>query len=326
MNEELREKIRQQLLESYSVDIDEAVCKYSTHNYAFIFKDKPFMIRVSMTPRNSRKEILSELLWIDDLKSYKETICEPSLSENGKLIEEFNIDGIDYKASMFRTARGSNVQVSELTPMHFICVGELLGTIHNASDEQQRLGFHYTRKSLDERFQEKIDKTYDKLEAPLRNKVDQMRETLKTLPKDSKNYGLCHGDFHKDNFFIESNNIWLFDFDDCLYAPYLYDIASFLVACMLSGYKGDEDVRKVIYEDILPYFKIGYGLKKETDEAFWKDLELLIDYRFLYSALALQEFEDCGITEDFQAIKNYYNTVAAAPNSLDKVNALKFAL
>lgn len=41
MNEELKQKIREVLLERYGVDIKEAVCCYSTQNYAFVFSEKP---------------------------------------------------------------------------------------------------------------------------------------------------------------------------------------------------------------------------------------------------------------------------------------------
>ena len=88
MNEELKKMMREILLESYGVDIDEAKCHYSTQNYAFIFPEHPYMIRVSMTPKKTRKEILSELMWVDDLKQFKQTICEPSVSLKGNLLEE----------------------------------------------------------------------------------------------------------------------------------------------------------------------------------------------------------------------------------------------
>ena len=33
------------------------------------------MIRVSMTPKKTQDEIISELMWVDDLKAYGQTIC-----------------------------------------------------------------------------------------------------------------------------------------------------------------------------------------------------------------------------------------------------------
>ena len=93
MNEELKQKMREVLQERYGVDIEEAVCRYSTQNYAFIFREKPYMIRVSISPKKTRKEILSELMWVDDLKPFKQTNCEHNESLNGFFLEEFEIDG-----------------------------------------------------------------------------------------------------------------------------------------------------------------------------------------------------------------------------------------
>jgi hypothetical protein len=93
MDEQLKSTMRDILLECYGVDIQNANCHFSTQNYAFIFPGEPFMIRVSITPKKTRAEILSELMWLDDLKQFKQTICEPNVSLRGNLMEEFEIDG-----------------------------------------------------------------------------------------------------------------------------------------------------------------------------------------------------------------------------------------
>ena len=56
MNEELKKIMTEILLERYGVDISEAKCHYSTQNYAFVFPEHPYMIRVSMTPKNQEKK------------------------------------------------------------------------------------------------------------------------------------------------------------------------------------------------------------------------------------------------------------------------------
>ena len=153
MKAELKTKMREILLDRYGMDIDQTKCFFSTQNYAFIPHGEPtFMIRVSATPKKTRSEIMSELLWVDDLKMFKQTICEPNVSLRGALMEEFEIDGKTYRASMFRTARGTIKTTKEMTPMYFICVGELLGTIHFASEEESKLGFKFQRKSKAEDF------------------------------------------------------------------------------------------------------------------------------------------------------------------------------
>lgn len=44
------------------------------------------MLRVSIPPNKTRQEILSELMWVDDLKQFKQTICEPNVSLRGNLL------------------------------------------------------------------------------------------------------------------------------------------------------------------------------------------------------------------------------------------------
>ena len=89
MNEELKRKLKVVLQERYGVDIDKAKCHFSTQNYAFVFPGESFMVRVSASGKKTRSEIISELMWVDDLKLFKQTICEPNVSLRGNLLEEF---------------------------------------------------------------------------------------------------------------------------------------------------------------------------------------------------------------------------------------------
>ena len=196
------------LLERYGVDIDQTKCFFSTHNYAFIPYGEPsFMVRVSATAKKTRSEIMSELLWIDDLKMFKQTICEPNVSLQGALMEEFEIDGKIYRASMFRTARGTMKTTKEMTPMFFICVGELLGTIHFVSEEESRLGFRFHRKNKAEDFTALKERAFPKISAEIQKRILAIEERVNMLPQEIGSYGLCHGDFHMNNFFVEDNNI-----------------------------------------------------------------------------------------------------------------------
>lgn len=316
MNEELKKVFREIIMERYGVDIDEAVFKFSTQNYAFIFPDKPYMIRVSMSPRKTRQEILSEMMWIDDLKAFKETVCEPSPSLRGKLLEEFEAEGMTYRAGMFRKARGNVKSTVDMTPMFFICVGDLLGTIHQISTDEREMGLQFSRKKkMDEMMEYQAQ--WEAVPEEIRRRILDIKGKLDALPKDVGKFGICHGDFHSNNFFVEENNIWLFDFDGCTYANYLYDVASFVQSCLLFGYKPGEDCRKVLYEDILPYFKIGYELNKECDEHYWDDLELFIAARTMLSYLALLDIEECGVVDDLEQIRQFFGFIVSQDDILD---------
>ena len=208
MNDEQKKKLREILLDRFGIDIDQSKCFSSTQNYAFVPYGEPsFMIRVSKTPKKTRSEIMSELLWLDDLKLFKHTICEPAVSLGGGLLEEFEIDGKCYRASMFRTARGTIKRSREMTPMFFICVGELLGSIHRASEEEGKEGFRFQRKSKSDDFIALKEAAFPNVPAEIQKRILEIEERVNRLPQESGSYGLCHGDFHMNNFFVEENNV-----------------------------------------------------------------------------------------------------------------------
>ena len=310
MNEALQKAMREILLDRHGIDIERAKCHFSTQNYAFVFPGEPFMIRVSATPKKTRSEILSELMWLDDLKQFKHTVCEPNVSLRGNLLEEFEIDGKTYRASMFRTARGVIKTTTDMTPLFFICVGDLLGAIHHVSTDERELGIKFKRPSKAEDFAALKARVADKVPPPIMEKIQKIEAQVNGLSQELGRYGICHGDFHMNNFFVEENNIWVFDFDGCAYAHYLYDIASFIQACFLRGYGAGQDLRKVM-DEMLCYFKIGYTLNHACDEHFWDDLELFIAYRTALTYLSLCEIENIGVVEDTNKIKQFFGFIVS---------------
>lgn len=320
MNSALKEKIREILLDRYDVDISNAKCYFSTQNYAFVFPGEPFMIRVSATPKKTRSEIMSELMWLDDLKQFKQTVCEPNVSKAGNILEEFEIDGRTYRASMFRTARGVIKTTTDMTPMFFICVGDLLGTIHYISTDERELGINFKRKSKAQDFTALKERVKDKIPESIMEKICQIEEKVNGLPQDIGLYGLCHGDFHMNNFFVEENNIWVFDFDGCAYAHYLYDVASFIQACFLHGYGAGKDLRKVMHDEILYYFRIGYEINKKCEPHFWDDLETFIAYRTAITYMSLCEIDNIGVVDNTDKIKEFFAYIIAQEDIMDAMS------
>ena len=316
MNHPVLQKMQPLLLDRFGVDISKAKCFFSTQNYAFIFIGEPYMIRVSITAKKSRAEILSELMWVDDLKQFKQTICEPNRSLKKNLLEEFEIDGITYRASMFRTARGAVEPIAKMTPMFFLCVGDLMGTIHHVSTNERELGIHYQRQTLQAQFAQRKARVSHRLSSEMLERINQIEAAVNALPQDLGVYGICHGDFHLNNFFVEANNVWLFDFDSCCYANYLYDVASFVQGIFLLGYAAGKDCRKALYEDILPHLRYSYELTKACPEGYWDNLELMIAYRTAYTQLALAEIDECGVLE-IDSAKQFFNFIIMQENILD---------
>ena len=329
MNEELKSAMRGILLERFGIDINGAKCYFSTQNYAFVFLGEPFMIRVSATPQKTRAEILSELMWLDDLKQFKQTICEPNVSLQGNLLEEFEINGRTYRASMFRTARGVIKTTTDMKPMYFICCGELLGVIHHVSTDEREKGFRFMRGTKTDDFSALKERVREKVPAEILERINEIEAKVAALPQEIGHYGICHGDFHMNNYFVEENNVWVFDFDGCAYAHYLYDVASFIQACFLRGYGAGRDLREVMENEILHYFKIGYTLNMECDEHFWDNLDVFMMYRTALTYMALCEIDHIGVVDDTQKIKQFFaylitqdDIMAAMTNAMKHMGAM----
>lgn len=275
------------------------------------------MIRVSATATKTRSEIMSELMWVDDLKLFKQTICEPNVSLLGNILEEFEIDGKIYRASMFRTARGVIKETTDMTPMFFICVGDLLGAIHHVSTNERELGIKFKRSSQLEKFNALKERVFDKVPEGIKERILKIEEKVNALPQEVGRYGICHGDFHMNNFFVEENNVWVFDFDGCAYANYLYDVASFVQACFLRGYGAGKDLRKLMNEELLHYFKIGYNLNMKCPENFWDDLDLFIEYRTALTYMSLFEIDNIGVVEDSNKIMQFFAYIISQDDIMD---------
>ena len=53
----------------------------------------------------------------------------------------------------------------------------------------------------------------------------RLMDWLHKLPKDDQSFGLIHGDFGATNYRYKDNRLCVFDFDDCCYHWFAYDLA-----------------------------------------------------------------------------------------------------
>lgn len=85
---------------------------------------------------------------------------------------------------------------------------------------------------------------------------------LTSLPKSKDTYGLTHTDFHQSNFYLHNGDIYLFDFDDCSYTYFVYDIGITLYYALFYPFKEIEN-KTEYYKLFFRHFMKGY-LKENT--------------------------------------------------------------
>lgn len=278
MDEELREKIKEFIFVLYGLDIDKAKFTNAASCYLFQFEDEEEVIKVNKTKGGKKKEALAEAYFADDLKLFKETICEPVPSKNGHMIEEFRIGKVVYIVEKYKKAKGKTITGRDFGPMFFICAGELLGAIHKTSTSQRIEGMKYKRPSLLETLRELKNENVEFLNNDMIEKLNGMIETVVLSSNEVGRYGLCHGLYERSSFLKDENNIWLFDFSNCVYANYLLDVANFVLDVMIAGYKmPDCDAKKIIELEILPFFKMGYLINKKVPSNFFEEFDTYLE-------------------------------------------------
>ena len=155
-------------------------------------------------------------------------VAKAILSENGKLVEAID-DGEDgqFLATAFVKAQGDNAHKMGLwDETLFVHYGRLLGRIHKLSKEYQPANQNWKRATWNDPDALTVLSLLPAKETAVREQYNNLMTHLTQLPTGHENYGMIHQDAHASNFFVDANyNITLFDFDDCVFGHFIYDIA-----------------------------------------------------------------------------------------------------
>lgn len=245
----------------------------------FIFGEGcfPAVIRVSVEhPHRTATDVLSELMWIDDLKNDVTTVCQPLPSLENRMVERISVNGMVYLATMFRKANGSIFPAKDWTPRYFYDAGVLLGKIHRTSSEGYQNGFRYKRRHWDEHpFYDFAP--YDKFYSPqVRADAEAVLRKIQSIPRTPLCYGMIHGDYHSGNMFCDWGDLWAFDFDDCCYGYFMFDIvciAHIGVNSMAYASKYPDITardRLLGQEGILTQIRAGYSTQWNLPDEQWE--------------------------------------------------------
>src|SRR5205823_9967256 len=133
--------------------------------------------------------------------------------------------------------------------------GRWIGRLHHASQLFQPQGpmrFHWFEDPL---FRDP-EHFLPESEPRLREEFAALIKYINARPASRENYGLVHGDLGPHNWRIQGDRVTAFDFDDCCYHWFAFDIAVAMVAArrlqakyrrgylasLLDGYAQEKDL------------------------------------------------------------------------------------
>jgi amicoumacin kinase len=199
-----------------------------------------FILRIASTSHSSKDSTLSELDFLLFLKEKGVSISAPIKGIDGNYVYELTENNKKWIVSAFEIAKGNDFRARlEDNDTKLKEVGRMLGKIHRYSKQYKPYNISLRRHWNESQHLIKAGSLFEKNYPDLKKKFDKFINQMNEQPKDSNSYGLIHGDYLFSNYFFEYDNITIFDFDECEYSWFIYDIA----VCMyyyLLGYDPSE--------------------------------------------------------------------------------------
>jgi Ser/Thr protein kinase RdoA (MazF antagonist) len=177
--------------------------------------------------------IQAELDFINHLAQGGVRVSVPLPSERGNLIEVIPAGDIPFIAVSFVRGRGMRVPDNQYRYRPGVSIdeyfqnwGQVLGQMHRLARSYQPASEHIRRPDW-YRLPEYQGFPYGERLPVIQEKYERLLAELHSLPADPASYGLIHNDFNDGNFTVDysNGNITVFDFDDCCYYWYVYDLA-----------------------------------------------------------------------------------------------------
>jgi Ser/Thr protein kinase RdoA (MazF antagonist) len=201
--------------------------------YYYEHEGQQRVLRLSYRPDRSVERVQAELHFINYLAEGGVRVSRPVLSEKGNFVEAIQAAGTPFLAVSFVRGRGMRVPDNEYRYREGVPIeeyyqnwGQVLGQMHRLAKAYQPLSATVRRP---EWYYWDCFTGFPQGERlpVIQKKYDRLIADLHTLPSDLDSYGLIHFDFNDGNFTVDydSGDITVFDFDDCCYFWYLYDLA-----------------------------------------------------------------------------------------------------
>jgi Ser/Thr protein kinase RdoA (MazF antagonist) len=286
--------VLQQAVLQFGIDAGSEVLLGNFENYVYEVtrEKKPYVLRFIHSSHRAREQVEAELDWILFLKKEGSEVAVPVMSAHGRLMECLTAAEGEFIVSLFEKAPGSSVRVDDdqhFQESLFVRWGEVIGHMHQATRS-------YDPRSGQPR---RMDWKQEEMAAALKlaakepfllEKVEKLLKQIRMLPVNKDVYGLIHTDIHSGNFFIDGNNMTVFDFDDCCYHWFINDLAIPLFYSSFYRYPKDEQQREGFARRFFSSFLTGYLRRYKLDGWWLEQIPLFLMFRDItfYSALRLK--------------------------------------
>lgn len=245
----------------------------------------PRILRISYLPDRTREDYLAEVEFVQYLATHGAGVADVLPSTGGNLLEEIVHGGHTFYACLFERAKGkmlveNGYQYREGAPLseYFVGCGRTLGRMHQLAKAfvptHRRYGF------FDKFNPETIDALVPAGMPRLAARMKEILSELERLERTVETFGLIHFDYNDGNYNIDfdTGDITVYDFDNCCYCFYLYDLAGVWTHGVgWVQFEPDAAKRRAFMDGFFQSVLLGYRAETNLDPALLAHLPLFID-------------------------------------------------
>ena len=258
---------------------------FESFMYEYTQNGNEYILRLGHSIRRTPDLIRGEVDWINFLAAGGTGVARAVPSRSGALVEEIP-DALDgrFLATAFVKARGGSMWEMGWTDELVDQYGRLLGRIHALSKGYKVADEAWRRPEWDD----PSNVSLAPVEPLIEEKLWEVVRYLRALPQDGEGYGMIHQDAHAGNFFVDDDGrLTLFDFDDCCYGHFVYDLAMVLFYAVTNR----EDAA-AFAADFWPKFMRGYSAENELDAAWQREIPHFMKLREIdLYAIVLRDYD-----------------------------------
>ncbi|MCP4567091.1 MAG: phosphotransferase [FCB group bacterium] len=250
---------------------------FESYVYEYVRDGSSYILKLTHSLHRTMAQIEGELEWINFLADNGVPVGRAFPATDGQLPARIDLDDSYFLAYSFGKSSGAHITKDDWNEKLFIKWGRLTGRMHalakmfSPSDRSRKRFEWHEDESL------KVEKYIPADQEIIIEKCNSLKGRLRKLDTDDEAYGLIHSDLHHGNFFINNGDIIPFDFDDCHYNWFAYDLGIPLFYALRSTFvTGD---KMAFAEKFMSAFMTGYNEENKLAAEWFKYIPYFMKMR-----------------------------------------------
>lgn len=252
-------------------------------NFVFYYRDparQERYLRIASGNRRTPRLIGAEIDYVMFLHANGVKVAPAVRSSGGNWVETLETEQATYHAVVWEAVYGKVAEwgKDDDNRRYLFERGKALGKLHNVAATYRANATKRRRHWHEDDLFTEPSKYFLPTDVPAVQQYEKLLDWLSKRPRNLENYGVVHGDFGAGNaLHTDTGEVYTFDFDDCGYHWFAYDLAVAISAARKLSF----DYRKQYLETLIAGYQSERSLGTDTIEDVANFCHLAALYRWV---------------------------------------------